>query len=211
MYLTATDRALGYLRFQGHTSFLIQLKRGGEHMSVVRGKTIECQPLTTEESLHFLVRNFTVADDSHHIEVAGRVWPDMVLTGITLTRFLHSSTAYRAAAFHIVRHKIQMHFTILDDEHGQEWLVLLVLHLHDARPALTEQLTANLLRHFHPMHLAVDDELTTPTLLGRAVATESQWRLHYVATTYGTFSNYILFCHFYLFSCYIVSFFFHPL
>ena len=67
------------------------------------------------------------------------------------------------------------------------------------------------LNQLHPMHLAVDDELTTPTLLGRAVATESQWRLHYVGTTYGTFSNYILFCHFYLFSCHIVSFFFHPL
>ena len=180
-------------------------------MSVVRRKAVKCQPLTTEESLHFLVRNLTVADDTHHIEVAGGIRPDMIFTGIALTRFLHPSTAYRAAAFHIVRYEIKMHFTILDDEHGQEWLVLLVLHLHDARPTLTEQLTANLLRHFHPMHLAVDDELATPTLLGRAVATESQRRLHYVAATYGTFSNYLFFCHFCLFSCHIVSFFFHPL
>jgi hypothetical protein len=98
----------------------------------------------------------------------------MMLTGIALACFLHPATAYRAATFHIVRSHFQFYMPVLNDEPCLKRLTTLVLHFHHVGLALTEQLTANLLRHFHPMHLAVDDELATPTLLCRAITTESQ-------------------------------------
>ena len=117
----------------------------------------------------------------------------MMLTGIPLAGFLHSATTYRAASFHVVCLHFQFHLAILYDEPRQKWLPTFVPHLQYVSSALREQLTTYLLSHLHPMHLAVDDELTTPTLLGRTVATESQWRILHVTTTNGTLSNCLLF------------------
>ena len=165
-------------------------------MTVVRRKTVKSQCLTQKETFNFLVRNLTVADDAHHIEVTRRILPHMMLTGIALASFLHPATAYRTAAFHIVRSHFQLYTTVLNNEPCLKRLATLVLHFHHVGLAITEQLTANLLRHFHPMHLVVDDELATSTLLCRAIATESQRRLHHVTATHGTLTDYFLFCHF---------------
>jgi hypothetical protein len=90
---------------------------------------------------------------------------------------------------------------MLDGESCLKWLATLVLHFHHISSATGKELTANLSGYFHPMYLAVDNELATPTLLGRAVATISQGGFHHIAATYGTLTNYILVCHFCLSIC----------